>query len=364
MLVQLCVAVCFSANAQNERTGLPFDLDYAMSEQQTLDQLRALDMYRIDGKPGELTYVIEDQDTATKNGLFIVFEENKLVEISSMKTDMDKALHDRYMKEMTEVGRQWQMLGCELLVKNESNHFYLYRDMRSYMTISGSPVPNVNDKYSTSVSFEEKSYFEKRHPQAPAESQISQDSEILENSASTRKLSGANDTKASNQASEHWQSHVLAPLEPSDTILNDITSTSEHTSSSLPTPTAVARTPLRTPEQKITSVPRQQKATDSMRSVSSYSTVTYTHNSNDEILATILLVLSLPGFALSLAIPTFFSLLIISALFRFDLTNTVFCRTITDTKLWDWYTENVWINPVVCLSAMFFFFLRHTLLSN
>jgi hypothetical protein len=152
------IAILFSGlilcHAQT-RTGLPLDLDYAMSKQQVVNHLKAMDVYRTQSsEPDTIDYVIPDHVTNTKNGLFLKFSEDKLVEIASMKSGMDGALYTTYLSKLLEQAQQWKAMGCETIIEDEGNAFYLYRNLTSYFSISGS-------KSRVTLTFMEKNFHEK-----------------------------------------------------------------------------------------------------------------------------------------------------------------------------------------------------------
>ncbi len=144
------------------RTGLPFDLDYFMSKQQVVSYLKAFDMYRIEsGKEDTIAYAIDAPDTNTKNGLFLEFKNDKLVEISSMKTEMDEVLYKRYIILLLEVAQQWKASGIEIVREDNVNTYYLYRDNKSYMSISGG-FRGKPGKFNVMTTFSERNFFNQR----------------------------------------------------------------------------------------------------------------------------------------------------------------------------------------------------------
>ena len=92
--------------AQSERqgrTGLPLDLNFAMSKEDVLIHMKALDLYRVEsGSKDMIAYVVPDPASNTKNGLFLKFsDENGLIEIASTKADMSFDLYEDYMKKLS-----------------------------------------------------------------------------------------------------------------------------------------------------------------------------------------------------------------------------------------------------------------------
>ena len=144
------------------RTGLPFDLDYLMSKQEVLTHMKAMAMYRVDsGNVNEIAYVIAAQDTNTKNGLVLEFSGDKLVEISSMKAEMNQQMYDRYLKELLSQASIWKAAGMDAVMEDQANAFYLYKDLKSYVSISGNKGGNSKDKYMVTISFTYGPHFEK-----------------------------------------------------------------------------------------------------------------------------------------------------------------------------------------------------------
>jgi hypothetical protein len=150
--------------APQSRTGLPLDLDYFMSRQQVLSHLKAFDVYRSEsGVADTVAYVIPPTpDANTKNGLFLKFSGNKRVEIASMKSDMSKPLHETYMGRLLSEAQQWKTEGAATVQEDKNNYFYLYRDNKSYITISGSAAPGSNGKYSVKIAFTERRFHDKK----------------------------------------------------------------------------------------------------------------------------------------------------------------------------------------------------------
>jgi hypothetical protein len=164
-VIQFVLSATASAQAD---TGLPYGLDYLMSKAQVATQLSAMAAYRVEsGDPNTVAYVIPAPDTNTKNGLFLEFNGNELVEISSTKSSMDRALYDRYLDTMLAQAKQWIAAAMSSAMEDKLNTFYLYRDLKSYVSISGSRDAKARDKFSVSISFMEKKHFEKTNPRLP-----------------------------------------------------------------------------------------------------------------------------------------------------------------------------------------------------
>jgi hypothetical protein len=167
-LLRTCVfvALLVSTTAMGQsRTGLPLDLDYFMSRQQVLSHLKLLDMYRVEKANGNtITYVIPAPDTDTKNGLFLKFSEHKLVEIASMKTGMSKALFESYMSKMLLMAKQWKAEGVETVIEEKDLSYYLYRDRKSYMEISGSALAGSDGKFLVTITFTERQAHDRKRP--------------------------------------------------------------------------------------------------------------------------------------------------------------------------------------------------------
>ena len=65
---------------------------------------------------------------------------------------------EAYLQQMLLIAEEWKSAGVTTVVESKINNMYIYKDMRSYMTISGS---KTEDKYQVSVSFTEKNYQER-----------------------------------------------------------------------------------------------------------------------------------------------------------------------------------------------------------
>lgn len=148
-----------------ERTGLPFDLEYFMTKPEVVNHLKAFAMYRVNTeKEDEIAFVVPDPGTNTKNGMFLEFERGKLVEITSIKSGMKKAQFETYLKQMLSIADKWKKTsGASTVFESTTNNFYLYKDERSYMTISGG---GPSESFSVDVSFTEKEYHERRYGKA------------------------------------------------------------------------------------------------------------------------------------------------------------------------------------------------------
>ena len=154
-----CIIIVLSASGAvgQAPTGLPLDLDYFMSRQQTVAHLHLLAPYKVESRnPNTLAYVLPDPVTSTKNGLFFEFKGDGLVEIASMKTGLTSLLFTKYMTGLLSIAEQWKAAGVETIVENKEHCFYLYRDRRSYMTISGGYEEGSPDKSRVTTTFTER----------------------------------------------------------------------------------------------------------------------------------------------------------------------------------------------------------------
>ena len=148
-----------------QATGLPMGLEYMMTRSQVLSQLKALEAHRVDSKAADtFAYVVPAPDTNAKNGLFLQFDQNRLVSITSMKSEMDKQLYQTYMSKLLQQAQQWKSQGVKTVHEDKSNAFYLYRDDKSYISFSGSPLQGKPGRFSVDLEFTEKRFFEKKHP--------------------------------------------------------------------------------------------------------------------------------------------------------------------------------------------------------
>ena len=164
ILIGSCFLAIGGAALTAERTGLPFDLEYFMTKPDVVNHLKAFAMYRVDTeKEDEIAFVVPDPGTNTKNGMFLEFERGKLVEITSTKSGMKKAQFETYLKQMLSVADKWKTSGASTVFESTTNNFYLYKDERSYMTISGG---DPSEDFSVDVSFTEKEYHETRYGKA------------------------------------------------------------------------------------------------------------------------------------------------------------------------------------------------------
>jgi hypothetical protein len=154
-----CFLIVLSASGAvgQARSGLPFDLDYLMSRQQTVAHLHLLDVYKVEsGNSNTLAYVLPDPATDTKNGLFFEFKGDRLIEIASMKTGLTSLLFTKYMTGLLSIAEQWKAAGVETIVENKEHCFYQYRDSRSYMTISGGAEEGDHNKSRVMTTFTER----------------------------------------------------------------------------------------------------------------------------------------------------------------------------------------------------------------
>ena len=139
------------------RTGLPLDLDYFMSRAEVVSHLKAFDAYRVEsGREDTTAYVTPAPDTDTKNGLFLKFSEDKLMEIASTKIGMSKPMYDSYMSRLLSTAQQWKLQGIETIYEDQRHAYYLFKDNRSYISISGSAASGGNGKFNVTITFTER----------------------------------------------------------------------------------------------------------------------------------------------------------------------------------------------------------------
>jgi hypothetical protein len=147
------------------RTGMPLDLDYFMSREQVLTHLKLLDTYRVEsGKTNSLAYVVPSPDTNTKNGLFLEFSDDKLIEIASMKMGMNKALFEKYVADLISLSEKWKADGVETVIEEKSYCYYLYRDRKSYIEINGDATAGRDGKFSVTLTFTERLFRDGKRP--------------------------------------------------------------------------------------------------------------------------------------------------------------------------------------------------------
>lgn len=109
----------------------------------------------------EFVYVTQDPASSSKNALFLKFSSDKLVEIVSMKTEMPQALYGKYMEGLLTKSKEWVALGMKVVMEDRLNAFYLYKDDRTYVSISGTSVANTSPVKSVTVTYSEGAYFKK-----------------------------------------------------------------------------------------------------------------------------------------------------------------------------------------------------------
>jgi len=141
---------------------LPFSLKYFMTKAQVENLLGAFSAGRIDsGDPDVLAYSVPDQLTGTTNALMLVFSAKGLVEISSMKRSMSKPMYEKYLGEMREQASAWRASGMNTVMEDDSNAFYLYKDSRSYVEVTGTTQVSSANDYRVTVTFSEATHFDK-----------------------------------------------------------------------------------------------------------------------------------------------------------------------------------------------------------
>jgi hypothetical protein len=124
--------------------------------------MKAMEQYRVPPpSANELAYVAPDSMSSTKNGLFVKFERDKLVEISSMKTGMSQEAYNKYMDALVAKTKEWINLGMKQVMADKLNAFYLYQDDRSYVSVSGTSVADKSATKSVTLTYSEHAYFKK-----------------------------------------------------------------------------------------------------------------------------------------------------------------------------------------------------------
>jgi hypothetical protein len=143
-------------------TGLPLDLNYYMSKDSVLKQLKLIDQFRVDSKDlNQLAYVVPNPDSDTKNALFVTFDNDKLVRISDVKSNMNKPMFDSYMRQLKGIADQWKAKGAAIVFEKNDDMYYVYKDIRSYMSISGAALDKSPGLYMVTVDFTEKNFRNK-----------------------------------------------------------------------------------------------------------------------------------------------------------------------------------------------------------
>lgn len=162
--VVIIVAMVAGASASDQSsTGLPLGLEYSMSKAEVLAHTKVMASYRIqDTDPAAISYVIPAPDTNTKNGLFLKFAGDRLVEIASMKSEMNKAMYDTYMASLLSQANKWKAAGVETVWEDTSNSIYLYRDEKSYISISGTALSKAKNKFSVTITFIDRKHKDRK----------------------------------------------------------------------------------------------------------------------------------------------------------------------------------------------------------
>lgn len=146
-----------------QESGLPLGLDYSMSRAQVLAHTKLMASYRVkDTKPNTIAFVVAAPDTNTKNGLFLDFVRDRLVEIASMKSEMNKAMYDTYMESLLSQANKWKAAGVETVWEDKNNSTYLYKDDKSYITISGGALFKDKNKFSVTITFTDHQHHDRK----------------------------------------------------------------------------------------------------------------------------------------------------------------------------------------------------------
>lgn len=146
-------------------SGLPLDLRYGMSRAETQAHMKLMRQYEVPPpNAGELAYVVPDPGSSSKNGLFLKFDGEKLVEIASMKTGMTQPMYDKYMESLRTKTKEWIGQGMTAVLEDRRNAFYLYKDERSYVSVSGTSSADKSPMKSVTLTFSEGKYFKKVSP--------------------------------------------------------------------------------------------------------------------------------------------------------------------------------------------------------
>ena len=156
--------LALSIGSSEAQTGLPFGLNFGMSRAAAKAQLAAFAAYTTDSHdPHVLAYVLLAPDTDTKNGLFLTFDADKLVEFASTKTDMAFDLYRKYLNGLLAQAKAWKAAGMTPVLENSENNFYAYKDDKTVASVSGSNM-SKSKQFEVTVSFTEKVFFCRLHP--------------------------------------------------------------------------------------------------------------------------------------------------------------------------------------------------------
>jgi|GEM_PF-1746379 len=142
------------------RTGLPFDLKWGMTKQEVQSQLKIMDVYRIvnNEQPDTIAYSIPAPDTNTRNGLFLDFNNNKLVQINSTKFDMNTELYKSYMDRLLKIGMAYEAEGMQIVVEDKVANIYVYKNSKNVIKISGNGQPDTDSNFMAGITFTDTSY--------------------------------------------------------------------------------------------------------------------------------------------------------------------------------------------------------------
>jgi len=157
------ILLAFTGTALGEgKTGLPFDLDYSMSKERAIDQLKAMDANRIQDVPNDtIAYAVHDFESNTVNALFVKFSNDKLVEITSTKTGMNNELYERYMRTLLDQAKVWVDQGMEVLMEDKNENDYIYKNNSTVVSIMGGRAPNESGKFEVNLTYYEVNYFDR-----------------------------------------------------------------------------------------------------------------------------------------------------------------------------------------------------------
>jgi hypothetical protein len=74
---------------------------------------------------------------------------------------MNKPMFDSYMRQLKGIADQWKAKGAAIVFEKNDDMYYVYKDIRSYMSISGAALDKSPGLYMVTVDFTEKNFRNK-----------------------------------------------------------------------------------------------------------------------------------------------------------------------------------------------------------
>jgi hypothetical protein len=140
-------------------TGLPYGLSFGMQKAAAEAQLAPFAPWATDSyAPHVLAYVIPDEKTDSKVGIFVTFDGGTLVETAFTRSCISLDWYREYLIGLMRIAKKWVAAGMAPILENPQNDFYAYRDDRAVAVINGGKMAG-SPLVSVTVSFAEKEYF-------------------------------------------------------------------------------------------------------------------------------------------------------------------------------------------------------------